>query len=142
MKTYSPKAGEITREWFVVDAADRTLGRLAASIARVLQGKHKAMYVPHLDTGDFVVVINASKLRVTGKKLEGKVYYRHTGRIGGLKSVALGSRMAGRPEEVLRGAVKGMLPKSSLGRSMLAKLKIYAGEEHPHAAQGPSPLEV
>jgi large subunit ribosomal protein L13 len=140
VKTYAVKAGEIEREWFVVDAEGKTLGRLASEIAKVLKGKHKPIYSPHLDVGDFVIVINAEKVRVTGHKLEQKFYYRHSGYPGGLKSISLRDQLARHPTRVLKAAVRGMLPKSKLGRRMIKKLKIYAGEEHPHQAQQPKEL--
>lgn len=142
MRTYSTKAGDITHEWHLVDAKGKVLGRLATEIAVRLQGKHKPIYVPHLDTGDFMVVVNADRLRLTGRKASSKVYYRHTGYIGGLKVEKFADRMAQRPEEVLRDAVRGMLPKNRIGRAMLKKLKIYSGPEHPHEAQKPHPLEI
>lgn len=137
MRSYSPKAKEIERRWHVVDAEGQVLGRLAARVARILRGVHKPTFAPHLDAGDYVVVINAAKLRVTGKKLTQKIYYRHSGYPGGLKSVSLGERLRVRPEQVLREAVKGMLPKNRLGRAMIKKLKVYSGPEHPHRAQKP-----
>ena len=142
MKTYSAKKGEITREWYVVDAEGQILGRLATQIADRLRGKGKPSYTPHVDTGDFVVVVNAEKIAVTGKKLEQKRYYRHSGYPGGLRSRTLNDMLERRPEEVLRLAVKGMLPRNRLGRAQLRKLKIYAGPDHPHAAQKPEPMEV
>jgi len=141
MKTYSPKAGEVQRNWYVVDAQDKILGRMAAEIAKRLRGKHKPEFVPHIDTGDFVVVVNAGKVKVTGQKLEKKKYYRHTGYPGGLKETTLAKMMESKPEEVIRHAVKGMLPKNRLGRAMLKKLKVYAGSDHPHQAQQPQALE-
>ncbi|MCK9239779.1 50S ribosomal protein L13 [Desulfocurvus sp.] len=142
MKTYSPKQGEIAREWFVVDAQDKILGRLATQIATRLRGKHKPEYAPHMDTGDFVVVVNAEKIKVTGAKLEQKKYYSHSGYVGGIREIALKDLLAKKPEEVIRKAVRGMLPKNRMGRAMLKKLKIYAGGEHPHGAQGPKPLDI
>ena len=142
MKTYSAKPGEIEREWFVVDAEGQTLGRLATRIAETLRGKGKAQYTPHVDTGDFVVVVNAEKIRVTGDKLAAKRYYRHSGYPGGLRSRTLGEMLERRPEEVIRRAVRGMLPRNRLGRKQLTKLKVYAGPDHPHAAQKPQPLEI
>jgi large subunit ribosomal protein L13 len=142
LKTYSAKPGEITREWYVVDAEGKTLGRLATQIADVLRGKRKAAYTPHVDTGDFVVVVNAEKIAVTGSKLDDKMYYRHSGYPGGLKARPLREQLERRPTEVLRKAVKGMLPKNRLARQQLGKLKIYAGPEHPHEAQAPKPLDV
>jgi large subunit ribosomal protein L13 len=142
MKTYSAKPREIEQSWYVVDADARTLGRLATQIADVLRGKGKPQYTPHVDTGDFVVVVNAEKVRVTGKKLEQKIYYRHSGYPGGLKERTLAEQLERRPEEVLRRAVKGMLPKNRLAAAQLKKLKIYAGPNHPHEAQNPTPLEI
>ena len=141
MKTYSPKAGEVQRNWYVIDAQDKILGRMAAEIARRLRGKHKPEFAPHIDTGDFIVVVNAKKVKVTGQKLEKKKYYRHTGYPGGLKETTLARMMESKPEEVIRHAVKGMLPKNRLGRAMLKKLKVYAGPEHPHQAKQPQALE-
>jgi large subunit ribosomal protein L13 len=142
MKTYSAKPGEITREWFLVDAEGKTLGRLATQIADTLRGKRKPEYTPHVDTGDFVVVVNAEKIAVTGNKLDQKRYYRHSGYPGGLRSRTLRDQLERRPTEVLRVAVRGMLPKNRLARQQLTKLKIYAGPEHPHAAQNPRPLNL
>jgi large subunit ribosomal protein L13 len=141
MKTYTAKPGEIERHWYVVDAEAKTLGRLATQIADVLRGKDKPAYTPHVDTGDFVIVVNAEKVRVTGQKLDQKIYYRHSGYPGGLRSRTLREQLARRPEEVLRKAVKGMLPKNKLASAQLRKLKIYAGPDHPHAAQNPEPLQ-
>jgi large subunit ribosomal protein L13 len=141
MKTYSAKPHEIEQAWRLVDADGRTLGRLATEIADVLRGKHKPVYTPHVDTGDFVVVVNAEKVRVTGKKLEQKIYYRHSGYPGGLRERTLAEQLERRPEEVIRRAVRGMLPKNKLAAAQLRKLKIYAGPEHPHAAQNPAPLK-
>jgi large subunit ribosomal protein L13 len=141
MKTYSAKPGEITREWYLVDAEGKTLGRLATQIADTLRGKRKPQYTPHVDTGDFVVVVNAEKIQVTGNKLDQKRYYRHSGYPGGLRSRTLREQLDRRPTEVLRVAVKGMLPKNRLARQQITKLKIYAGPEHPHEAQNPRPLE-
>ena len=140
MKTYSAKKGEITRDWYVVDAEGQILGRLATQIADRLRGKGKPGYTPHVDTGDFVVVINAEKIQVTGKKLDQKIYYRHSGYPGGLKERTLREQLERRPAEVLRKAVKGMLPRNRLARQQITKLKIYAGPEHPHEAQSPKPL--
>ena len=137
MKTYSAKPGEVQRSWWIVDAEGKNLGRLASEIADVLRGKNKPQYTPHVDTGDFVVVVNAEKIAVTGNKLAGKIYYRHSGYPGGLKSRTLGEMLERRPTEVLRKAVKGMLPKNRLAARQLNKLKIYAGPKHPHAAQKP-----
>jgi large subunit ribosomal protein L13 len=142
MKTYSAKPGEITREWYLVDAEGKTLGRLATLIADRLRGKGKAAYTPHVDTGDFVVVVNAEKVAVTGKKLDEKMYYRHSGYPGGLKERTLRVQLERQPTEVIRKAVKGMLPKNRLARQQLNKLKVYAGPEHPHEAQAPRPFEV
>ena len=142
MKTYSAKPGEITREWYLVDAEGKTLGRLATQIADTLRGKRKPQYTPHVDTGDFVVVVNADKIQVTGNKLDQKRYYRHSGYPGGLRSRTLREQLERRPTEVLRTAVKGMLPKNRLARQQITKLKIYAGPEHPHEAQNPKPLEA
>jgi large subunit ribosomal protein L13 len=141
MKTYSAKPGEITREWYLVDAEGKTLGRLATQIADTLRGKRKPQYTPHVDTGDFVIVVNAEKIQVTGNKLDQKRYYRHSGYPGGLRSRTLREQLDRRPTEVLRVAVKGMLPKNRLARQQLTKLKIYAGPEHPHEAQNPRPFE-
>jgi large subunit ribosomal protein L13 len=140
MKTYSPSSKEITRDWVIVDAQDKILGRLASVIAQRLRGKHKPEFAPHMDAGDFVVVVNAEKVKVTGRKLDQKIYYRHSGWIGGLKETVLKDMMATKPDQVLIKAVKGMLPKNRLGRQMLKKLKVYSGTEHPHAAQQPKPL--
>ncbi|MDH7488397.1 MAG: 50S ribosomal protein L13 [Anaerolineae bacterium] len=142
MKTYVVKEGEIKREWYVVDAEGKTLGRLASKIARILMGKHKPYYTPHLDTGDFVVVVNADKIRVTGRKLDQKKYYRYSGYPSGLKSVTLRKQMETHPERVIWAAVRNMLPKNKLGRAMLKKLKVYASPDHPHAAQQPKPLDL
>jgi large subunit ribosomal protein L13 len=141
MKTYTAKPGEIERQWYVVDAEAKTLGRLATQIADVLRGKGKPAYTPHVDTGDFVIVVNAEKIHVTGQKLDQKIYYRHSGYPGGLRERTLREQLARRPEEVLRKAVKGMLPKNKLASAQLRKLKIYAGPAHPHAAQNPEPLQ-
>ncbi len=142
MKTYAVKAGEIERRWYVVDAQGKTLGRLATQVARILRGKHKPSFSPHLDIGDHVIIINADKIQVTGKKLDTKRYYRYSGYLGGLKSVVLREQLEKHPERVLIHAIRGMLPKNRLGRAMLKKLKVYAGSEHPHAAQKPEPLEL
>jgi large subunit ribosomal protein L13 len=139
-KTYYPKAGEVSRDWYAVDAAGQNLGRLATRIARALIGKDKPQFTPGVDVGDFVVVYNAEKVTVTGKKLDEKLYYRASGYPGGLKSVTLRTQLARHPERVLQSAVWGMLPHNRLGRSMLRKLKVYAGPDHPHAAQKPRPL--
>ena len=142
MKTFSAKASEVSHDWFVVDAADKTLGRLASEIAHRLRGKHKAEYTPHVDTGDYIVVINAEKIRVTGAKATDKMYHRHTGYPGGLKSVSFEDLIVKAPERVIQGAVKGMLPRNPLGRAMFKKLKVYAGNEHPHLAQQPQALNI
>jgi large subunit ribosomal protein L13 len=142
MKTWNAKPGEVTRNWYVVDADGQTLGRLATRIADTLRGKDKAQYTPHVDTGDFVVVVNAEKIGVTGKKMDEKLYRRHSGYPGGLKERTLREELARRPTEVLRKAVKGMLPRNRLARAQITKLKIYAGPEHPHEAQAPKPLRL
>ena len=142
MKTFSAKPAEVRRDWYVVDATGKTLGRLSTEIARRLRGKHKPEYTPHVDTGDYIVVVNAEKIRVTGNKLKDKTYYRHTGFIGNLKSITLDKLLEEAPERVLQHAVKGMLPRGPLGRKMLSKLRVFAGPEHNHAAQQPIPLEV
>ncbi len=142
MKTYSAKVGEVAQDWFVVDATDKTLGRLASEIAHRLRGKHKAEYTPHVDTGDYIVVINAEKVKVTGAKRTDKMYHRHTGYPGGLKSMSFEKLIDKAPERVIEGAVKGMLPRNPLGRAMFRKLKVYAGDAHPHAAQQPQPLQL
>ena len=139
-KTYTPRESEIERRWYVVDATDETLGRLATRIAHVLEGKHKPTYAPHLDTGDHVIVLNAGRIAVTSDKLESKVYARHSGYPQGFKEESLGKLLERRPEEVVRRAVKGMLPHNRLGTQQLRKLKIYAGSDHPHQAQQPEPL--
>lgn len=142
MKTYMPGAKTIERKWYVVDAEGKTLGRLATQVAMVLRGKHKPIYTPFLDTGDYVIVINADKVKVTGKKLEEKIYWHHTGWIGGQKKVTLKRLLQTHPERVVEHAVKGMLPKGPLGREMYRKLHVYAAPEHPHAAQKPEALEI
>ena len=142
MKTFSAKPHEVKRDWFVVDATDKVLGRLAAEIARRLRGKHKPIYTPHVDTGDFIVVVNAEKLRVTGAKADQKVYYRHSGYPGGIYEDTFTSLQQRAPARVLEKAVKGMLPKGPLGYAMIKKLKVYAGGAHPHAAQQPKSLEI
>ena len=142
MKTFSAKASEVNRDWFVVDAADKTLGRLASEIAHRLRGKHKPEYTPHVDTGDYIVVVNAEKVRVTGNKAKGKIYHHPTGYPGGLKSVSFEKLIEKAPERALQNAVKGMLPRNPLGRAMFKKLKVYAGNEHPHAAQQPQVLNI
>jgi large subunit ribosomal protein L13 len=141
-KTWNAKPGEVQQRWFLVDAEGRTLGRLATQIADTLRGKTKPEYTPHVDTGDFVVVVNAEKVAVTGKKLDEKIYYRHSGYPGGLKQRTLREQLERRPTEVLRAAVKGMLPRNKLARRQILKLKIYAGPEHPHEAQRPEPLPL
>jgi len=142
MKTYSAKPETVKRDWYVVDAEGKTLGRLASEIARRLRGKHKPVYTPHVDTGDYIVVVNAEKVRVTGNKETKKVYYRHSGFIGGIKSITFEKLIAKKPEMVIETAVKGMLPKNPLGRAMYRKLKVYAGPEHNHTAQQPKALEI
>jgi large subunit ribosomal protein L13 len=142
MKTFSAKPNEVQRGWFLVDANGRTLGRLASEIAHRLRGKHKPIFTPHVDTGDYIVVVNAEKIRVTGNKLKDKIYYRHTGYIGNLKSQNLETMLAQTPERVLTLAVKGMLPKNKLGSAMLMKLRVYAGPDHNHTAQQPQLLEI
>jgi large subunit ribosomal protein L13 len=142
MKTFTATPATIKREWCVVDATDKTLGRLATELAHRLRGKHKPEFTPNMDTGDHMVVINAEKIKVTGKKLEDKIYYHHTGYIGNLKSINLGKLLDTHPERVIQKAVKGMLPKNPLGRAMYRKLHVYAGPEHPHAAQQPTQLEL
>jgi len=142
VRTFAAKKEEIEREWYVVDAEGQTLGRLASKIAPILKGKHKPIYTPHLDCGDFVVVINAEKVRVTGRKMDQKFYYRHSGYPGGIKSISLRDQLVRHPERVVQAAVRGMLPKNKLGRRMIKKLKVYAGDSHPHAAQQPESLEL
>ena len=142
MRTFTAKTAEIKRQWYVVDAQGQTLGRLASKIAPILKGKHKPTYTPHLDCGDYVIVINVDKVRVTGRKLDQKIYYRHTEYPGGLKSINLRDQLAQHPDRVLLAAVKGMLPKNKLGRQMIKKLKLYAGETHPHQAQQPKSLTL
>ena len=141
MKTYTAKPGEIARSWYVVDAESKTLGRLATQIADVLRGKGKPAYTAHVDTGDFVIVVNAEKIHVTGQKLDQKIYYRHSGYPGGLRTRTLREQLERRPEEVIRKAVRGMLPKNRLAAAQLKKLKVYAGPDHPHAAQNPESLQ-
>jgi len=140
MKTYMAREGQDLRRWFVVDAQGKVLGRLASRIAMVLRGKNKPVFTPHADVGDFVVVVNAAQVRLTGNKLDNKMYYRHSGYMGGIKEISARHLLKKKPAEVLRHAVRGMLPKNSLGRQLLKKLKIYAGGAHPHQAQGPVPL--
>lgn len=142
MRTYSPKQGDVQRQWLVIDATDVVLGRLATHTATLLRGKHKPIFAPHVDTGDFVVIVNAGKVALTGNKRETKIAYRHSGYPGGLKRVRYDVLLATRPERAIELAVKGMLPKNTLGRQMLTKLKVYAGPEHPHAAQQPTPFEI
>ena len=142
MKTFTATPATIKREWCVVDATDKTLGRLATELAHRLRGKHKPEFTPNMDTGDHMVVVNAEKIKVTGNKLEDKIYYHHTGYIGNLKSISLGKLLDKHPERVLEKAVKGMLPKNPLGRAMYRKLHVYAGPDHPHAAQQPTQLEL
>ncbi len=142
VRTFSPKAADVQRQWHVIDASDVVLGRLASQAATLLRGKHKPIFAPHVDTGDFVIIMNAAKVVLTGNKLAGKRAYRHSGYPGGLRSVGYGDLMATRPERAVTKAVKGMLPKNSLGRQMLRKLKVYAGPEHPHQAQRPVPFEI
>ena len=142
MKTYSPKPEHIERRWYVVDASDQVLGRIASEVAALLRGKHKPIFAPHMDTGDHVIVINADKVVLTANKAEQKIVYRHSGYPGGLKSRTFAETLALRPEEGVRRAVRGMLPKNRLGRQMLTKLKVYAGPNHPHSAQLPEPLEI
>jgi large subunit ribosomal protein L13 len=142
VRTYSPKGNDITRQWHVIDASDVVLGRLASQVAVLLRGKHKPIFAPHVDTGDFVIVINAGKVALSGNKLEQKRAYRHSGYPGGLRSISYGELMEKRPERVVEKAVRGMLPKNSLGRQTLRKLKVYAGPDHPHSAQQPVPFEI
>ncbi len=142
MKTFSAKPAEVRRDWYLVDATGKTLGRLSTEIARRLRGKHKPEYTPHVDTGDYIVVVNAEKVRVTGNKLTDKMYHHHTGYIGNLKSIPLEKMLDDTPERVIEHAVKGMLPRGPLGRKMLSKLRVFAGPEHSHTAQQPIPLEV
>ena len=142
MKTYIAKPESVERSWYIIDAADKVLGRVATEVARRLRGKHKPEYTPHVDTGDYIVILNADKIRVTGNKKTDKIYYRHTGYPGGLKSVTFDKLQAKFPERIIEKAVKGMLPKGPLGREMYRKLKVYAGTEHPHAAQQPEILNI
>ena len=142
MKTYVEKPQTVVHDWCLVDATDKTLGRLASKLASRLRGKHKPEFTPHVDTGDHMVVINAEKIRVTGRKLDNKIYYHHTGYIGNLKSITLGKLLAEHPERVIQSAVKGMLPRNPLGRAMYRKLHVYAGPKHPHAAQQPKELDL
>ena len=142
MKTFSAKNHDVDRNWYLVDAQNKTLGRLSTEIASRLRGKHKPIYTPHVDTGDYIVVVNASKIRVTGKKMTDKIYYKHSGYIGNLKSENLETMLEKYPEKVLMKSVKGMLPKSKLGSAMIKKLRVFAGPEHAHIAQQPKPLEL
>jgi len=142
MKTFTATPKTITRDWCLVDATNKTLGRLATEVASRLRGKHKPEFTPHMDTGDHIVVVNAEKIRVTGNKLSDKMYHHHTGFVGNLKSINLSRQLEKHPERVIQAAVKGMLPKNSLGRAMFRKLHVYAGPEHPHSAQQPKPLEL
>ena len=142
MDTFFPKEGDLNKKWYVADAQEAVLGRLSARIAAILRGKHKAIYTPHTDTGDYVIVINASKVRLTGNKLEQKTYVRYSGYPGGLRSVTAKTLLATKPEEIVRLSVRGMLPKNALGRKMLKKLKVYKGNEHPHKAQMPEALDM
>lgn len=142
MKTFSAKPEEVRRDWYLVDATGKTLGRLSSEIARRLRGKHKPEFTPHVDTGDYIVVVNAEKIRVTGNKLKDKMYHRYTGYVGNLKSISLEKLMQQHPERALQFAVKGMMPRNPLGRKMFAKLKVFAGPEHSHEAQQPIPLDI
>jgi large subunit ribosomal protein L13 len=142
MKTFSAKKGEVSQRWLVVDAQDQVLGRLATRLARILSGKEKPVFTNHVDTGDFVVVVNAEKIRLTGQKLDDKIYYRHSGYPGGIKGMSAREMLERKPEQVVKTAVKGMLPKNRLGTKMLSKLKVYAGPEHPHEAQKPERIEL
>jgi large subunit ribosomal protein L13 len=142
MKTFSAKNDEVKRDWYVIDAKGKVLGRLATEIARRLRGKHKPEYTPHVDTGDYIVVVNADKVEVTGNKAKDKIYYQHTGYVGNLKAITFEKLLARKPESVIEKAVKGMLPRNPLGRAMFRKLKVYAGPQHEHAAQQPKPLEI
>lgn len=142
MRTFSPKAADITRAWHVIDATDVVLGRLASQVAQLLRGKHKAIYAPHVDTGDFVVIINADKVSFAGNKRATKMFYRHSGHPGGMRATSVADLLETRPERVIEKAIIGMLPKGSLGRSMASKLKVYRGSDHPHAAQKPQPFEI
>jgi len=142
MTTFTPKSSDINAQWWVVDAADKPLGRVATEVARVLRGKHKPIFTPHLDTGDHVVVLNASRVKLTGNKAEQKTYFRHSGFMGGERHIPFKRMIASHPERVIELAVKGMLPKNALGRQIRKKLKVYGGHEHPHAGQQPQPLEI
>ena len=141
-RTFSPRARDVTRDWYVVDADGQVLGRLAAQVARVLRGKHKPIYAPHLDTGDFVIIVNAKKIVLTSGKADRERVYRHSGYPGGIKSETYGEMLARKPEDAIRRTIRGMLPKGPLGRQMLDKLKVYAGPDHPHSAQSPEPLDL
>ncbi len=142
MKTFMAKKGEVERKWYVVDATNKILGRMAAQIAKKLRGKDKPIFTPHVDTGDFVIVVNAEKVRLTGKKWDNKIYYHHSGYMGGMKQITAKELLQKKPEELIRHAVKGMLPKNRLGRKLLKKLKVYAGPNHPHQAQKPEKWEI
>lgn len=142
MTTVSTKPADVRRDWYLIDASGKTLGRLATEVARRLRGKHKPEYTPHVDTGDYIIIVNAEKVAVTGNKMKDKMYYRHTGYIGNMKSINLEGLLAKAPERVIQQAVKGMMPRNPLGRAMLGKLKVYAGAEHKHSAQQPKPLEI
>ncbi|MGI8328568.1 50S ribosomal protein L13 [Actinomadura scrupuli] len=142
MRTYTPKPADVQRQWYVIDATDVVLGRLASQVATVLRGKHKPIYAPHLDTGDFVIIVNADKVALSGKKREQKRAYRHSGYPGGLRSMAYGDLLDKHPERAVEKAIKGMLPKNTLGRKMFSKVKVYAGPDHPHQAQSPVPFEI
>jgi large subunit ribosomal protein L13 len=142
VRTYSPKPGDVTHDWHVIDATDVVLGRLASQAAKLLRGKHKPIFAPHADTGDFVVIVNASKVAVSGNKRDAKLLYRHSGYPGGLRSQTVGQLLDSRPERLVEKAIVGMLPHNTLGRSLARKLKVYAGPEHPHAAQKPQPFEI
>ena len=142
MRTFSPKPGDVTKTWHIIDASDVVLGRLASQVAVLLRGKHKATFAPHVDSGDFVIVINAEKVALTGKKLTDKMVYRHSGYPGGLKTKAIGELLATNPTRVIENAVRGMLPRTKLGKAQISKLKVYAGAEHPHAAQQPQQFEI
>lgn len=142
MATYSAKTADVKRGWFIVDASGKTLGRLASQVAAVLKGKNKPIYTTHVDTGDFVIIVNADRIHLTGRKLDQKVYYRHSGYPGGFKSITAGRLLKTKPERVIKMAVQGMLPKTQLGKSMLSKLKVYAGDKHPHAAQQPVEMKL
>ncbi|MGZ4519808.1 MAG: 50S ribosomal protein L13 [Mycobacteriaceae bacterium] len=142
MRTYSPKAGDVTRTWHVIDATDVVLGRLATHAATLLRGKHKPIFAPHVDTGDFVVIINAEKIAVSGNKRDAKFIYRHSGYPGGLRRRSVGEMIEKQPDRLVEKAIEGMLPKNRLGRAMISKLKVYAGPEHPHVAQKPTPFEI